>query len=583
MRPHARGARGYDRPIVGATRRRASIASAAGDAWSSPAAIVHRDDFSHRILDSGRKPHWATNSADGNLCFVSASGDDRVTVISYADERVVATIVVGDHPQRMGAGVMRSEYLPAPPATTPRGGSCASGSAPDRARRRTRAKRARVRAVILGVNAPPTGRHDPAACLVAADGTLLAFCEEERLSRAKHAERSGPLLAVAHCLAQAGVAPADVELVAIGWDVPLTASLYGVQWHPQDTPAWLKRYLGLDCSLHDMPELRFVGHHLAHATIAFEASDFDEAAVLVIDGNGDDESISIYRGRRGRPLVRKRVWPRSHSLGYMYDAACRFVGFGPLQAGKLMGLSAYGRAAGAEPWELLPGGAPAAPGAVDAGDGFNRYLHGWTARIDALAGGRRVIRGRDELQLDPLAVQVAVSAQEAIEGAVLELAALARELTGSENLCLAGGVALNCKANGRLPGPVFAPPVPHDAGTALGAAWHVAPPRRRAAEGRTERISAFLGPAPGGAAQSNGALEGLHREPLSLERVCAALDAGRLGAIVEGPGEVGPRALGHRSIVADPSTPQMHDRLNALKGREPWRPFGAAALRSRAP
>ena len=431
--------------------------------------------------------------------------------------------------------------------------------------------------MILGVNAPPTGWHDPAACLVADDGTLLAFCEEERLSRAKHAERSGPLLAVAHCLERAGASFGDVELVAIGWDVPLAAPLYGVQWRLEDTPAWLERQLGWTCSLRDMPEVRFVGHHLAHATIAFHASDFEDAAVLVIDGNGDDESISIYRAERDRPLVRKRVWPRSHSLGYMYDAACRFVGFGPLQAGRLMGLSAYGRAAGAEPWDLLPDGDPAAPIGVDEGDGFNRYLHAWTAQLDRLAGGRRVGRARHELQLDELAVQVAVSAQEAVERTVLKLAALARELTGTENLCLAGGVALNCKANGLLSGPVFAPPAPHDAGTALGAAWHVAPPRR-AADGR---ISAFLGPSPA-TAQANGALEGLHREALSLERVCAAMQAGRIGAIVEGPGEIGPRALGHRSIIADPSDPAMHGRLNALKGREPWRPFGAAALRTRA-
>ena len=104
---------------------------------------------------------------------------------------------------------------------------------------------------------------------------------------------------------------------------------------------------------------------------------------------------------------------------------------------------------------------------------------------------------------------------------MLGLAAIARELAGSENLCLAGGVALNCKANGLLAGPVFAPPAPHDAGTALGAAWHVAPPRGAAGG----RISAFLGPAPG-TASLNGAFDGLHREPLSLERVCAGLRGG---------------------------------------------------------
>lgn len=431
--------------------------------------------------------------------------------------------------------------------------------------------------MILGVNAPPTGWHDAAACLVDHDGTLLAFCEEERLSRDKHAERSGPLMAVRYCLEQAGAQLGDVDLVTAGWDVPLASRLYGVEWSLRETPAWLERYVGWRCRERDMPEVRFVGHHLAHATLAFRASDFQQAAVLVIDGNGDDESISIYRADRDRGLVRKRVWPRSHSLGYLYDAACRHVGFGPLQAGKLMGLSAYGRAASVQPWDLLADGEPRAPRRIDAGDGFNRYLHAWRAELDDLADGRRPSRPRGELHLDELAVQVAVSAQEAIERAVLSLAELARELACTENLCLAGGVALNCKANGLLRGPVFAPPAPHDAGTALGAAWHVSPPRHAPAG----RMSAYLGPAPG--APHSGALDGLHREPLSLERVCEALARGCCGAIVHGCGEIGPRALGHRSIIADPSDPGMHDRLNDIKGRERWRPFGAAALASRAP
>ncbi len=443
--------------------------------------------------------------------------------------------------------------------------------------------------MILGVNAPPTGWHDAAACLVAHDGTLLAFCEEERLSRRKHAERCGPRLAVRYCLEQAGAELGDVDLVVTGWEMPQATRLYGREWTLEGTPGWLGEQLGWPCSAQDMPEVRFVGHHLAHATLAFHASDFDAAAVLVVDGNGDDESISIYRADRERGLVRVRVWPRSHSLGYLYDAASRVAGFGPLEAGKLMGLSAYGRATGAEPWELLPDAQPRAPRDVDEGDGFNKYIHAWMAELDRLAGGRRPARGRAELQLDELAVQVAVSAQEAVERAVVRLATLARELVGSENLCLAGGVALNCKANGLLSGPVFAPPAPHDAGTALGAAWNVAPPRGTRPNGR---ISAFLGPslgaassngaAHGTAASSNGVLDGLHREPLALDRVCEALAAGCCGAIVQGPGEIGPRALGHRSIVADPSDPGMHRRLNDIKGRERWRPFGAAALSTRA-
>lgn len=425
--------------------------------------------------------------------------------------------------------------------------------------------------MILGVNAPPTGLHDAAACLIGDDGTLLAFCEEERVSRRKHARRAGPRAAVRHCLQQAGVQLGDIDLVAMGWDVPLASRLYGCRWTLEQAPDWLERNLGWSCSLRDMPEVRFVGHHLAHATLAFYASDFEAAAVLVVDGNGDDESISIYSADRKRGLVRRRVWPRSHSLGYLYDGACRFVGVGDLQAGKLMGLSAYGRAHAAEPWELLPSGKPEPPPAIDDGDGFNAYIHAWAAQIDRLAGSRRVVRPRVELHRDALAVQVALSAQHAVERAVLQLAAVARELAGTQNLCLAGGVALNCKANGLLTGPVFAPPAPHDAGTAIGAAWHVAAPPRD-----EQRISPYLGPALG--ARADGDLDGLHREALSLERVCAALETGCCGAIVDGASEIGPRALGHRSIVADPSAAAMHRRVNEIKSREPWRPFGAVAL-----
>jgi len=294
--------------------------------------------------------------------------------------------------------------------------------------------------VILGVNAPrPAGTIQPRAWSI-----TTARCWRSARSRDKHAERRGPLLAVAHCLAQADATFDDVDLVAVGWDVPLASRLLGFEWNLDDTPAWLRRYLGWSCSMQDMPEVRFVGHHLAHATIAFHESDFAEAAILVIDGNGDDESISIYRADRERGLVRKRVWPRSHSLGYLYAAACRFVGFNHLQAGKLMGLSAWGRAAGAEPWDLLPDNEPQAPGGIDEGDGFNKYIHAWTAQLDQLGGGPRVSRPQRELHLDPLAVQVAVSAQDAVERALLQLAALARELAGTQNLCLAGGVALNC-------------------------------------------------------------------------------------------------------------------------------------------
>ncbi|HEX3874413.1 MAG TPA: carbamoyltransferase C-terminal domain-containing protein, partial [Solirubrobacteraceae bacterium] len=193
--------------------------------------------------------------------------------------------------------------------------------------------------------------------------------------------------------------------------------------------------------------------------------------------------------------------------------------------------------------------------------------------FDRLTGGVAPAAERSRLHEDPVAVKVAWTAQHAVETAVLHLAGVARELTGCENLCLAGGVALNCKTNGLLGGPLYAPPVPHDAGIALGAAWHVSPPR-----GAAELLSPYLGPLPGAADPA-----GLRAGTLDLEAVADALAGGRIGAIVDGRGEAGPRALGNRSIVASPGFPGMRDRLNRVKGREPWRPFGACALASTAP
>ena len=248
-------------------------------------------------------------------------------------------------------------------------------------------------------------------------------------------------------------------------------------------------------------------HHLAHATAGYHASGWDTAAILVVDGNGEVESTSIYSGAPGTRLLRKQVWPRSHSLGWMYDSASQFLGFGFLEAGKTMGLAAYGRARGVEPWPLMTedddGLRP--PFSIPDRYEYVEIIECWTKVLEERAGGRSVAAGARELDRDETAVRAAWSVQKVVETRVRHLVDLARRLTGEQRVCLVGGVALNCAANGLLDEPVYAPPIPHDAGVALGAAWHVAPPRT------TEPLDPYLGPdvtvdMPGAADR-----DGLHR------------------------------------------------------------------------
>lgn len=432
---------------------------------------------------------------------------------------------------------------------------------------------------VLGLNTIPAGWHDAAACLVNERGEIAAFVEEERLTRTKHAIRERPVQAARFCIDQAGIDPREIDVIAVGWDVPYASQGWkNMRWDFESIPDWLNRSLGWNRTWKDLPDLVFVPHHLAHATAGFHASGWDRAAILVVDGNGEVESTSIYSGAPGARLVRKQVWPRSHSLGWMYDSVSRFLGFGFLEAGKTMGLAAYGRARDVEPWPLMTddddGMRPPFP--IPERYGYDEIIECWTKVLEDRAGGQSVTAGGGGLDTDETAVHAAWSVQAVVETRVRGLVDLARRLTGEQRVCLSGGVALNCAANGMLDEPVYAPPIPHDAGVALGAAWHVAPPHA------TEPLDPYLGPDVTADMPDAADREGLVREPLDVDRICEAIAAGRIGAVAEGRAEVGPRALCRRSIIASPAERSMKDRVNALKDREPWRPFGPVALRGRS-
>ncbi len=420
---------------------------------------------------------------------------------------------------------------------------------------------------VVGVNCGTAASHDPSACLIDGRGAIVASIEEERLTRVRHAPRAMPSRAVRHCLNLGGIAPHDVDAVAVGWDEPRVRARHGPGWE-FETPREFLAGLGF-VGPHN-PDIYFIPHHRAHAASVFYASPYDAAAVLVTDGNGEDESVSIFRARRGEPLIRLMSWPRVCSLGYLYEAVSDWLGLGILAAGKTMGLAAYGRGIDIpDPgWISIINEDLVSLLGSDPMLNYHELMKLWRAEIVRFAGVDQAATSADGLANDPVAVRVAWAAQTTVESAVTWLAGLARKATGLDDLCIAGGVGLNCAANGRLAGPVYVPPVPHDAGVALGAAWSVIPPRER------QLLSAYAGGLPGPAPDGLDSTRVVATEALSVDRVAGLLADGQIVAVCRGRSEVGPRALCHRSLLASPVTAAMRDRLNRLKGREPWRPFG---------
>lgn len=425
----------------------------------------------------------------------------------------------------------------------------------------------------LGVNAPPTGWHDTAACLVNGEGEIIAFSEEERINRHRHSLYRKPVSAARLCLDRAGISPADIDVVALGWDVD---QLYPGRF--TSDADFLAYAVGIDFGS-SLPEVVRVPHHAAHAASAFYASPFRKAGVLVIDGHGENESSSIWTFEDGKEPRQERSWGRTASLGYAYDAASTWLGFSFLNAGKTMGLAAYGRAAGMpaeqlvdirdEDFRLAIAPLTEAPGRATAEDIKRQYeaqVAAWRDRYTRIVGADRPQADEEHLPDDPKAVAVAWTAQRIIEETVTHLSALTRKIAGVDELCLAGGVALNCSTNGTLPGPLYVPPVPHDAGVALGAAWAVSPPKQH-----TRALSPYLGSDIGSAAGLD--TSGLHRIDLDADVVTRLLLEGRVGAVAQGRAEVGPRALCHRSIIAFPDTAEVNTRVNTVKNREQWRPF----------
>lgn len=463
---------------------------------------------------------------------------------------------------------------------------------------------------VLGLSA---FYHDSAACLVA-DGRVAAAAEEERFTRRKH-DPTFPLQAIRYCLSTAGIAPRDLAAIAfyekpfIKFDRLLASHLAeaprGWRSFLEAMPRWLRRNLQVKQIL--KRELGFDGpvyfpeHHEAHAASAFFASPFEEAAVLTLDGVGEWASTSIGIGKGAHlDLLAELHFP--HSLGLLYSAFTAYCGF-KVNSGeyKLMGLAPYGKPQYKQIiYDRLLDARP--DGSFRLHPEFLQLTEGSRItgpRFDALFGGPP---RQPESPLDARFMDVAKSIQEVLEERVLALAEQAHRETGSNRLCMAGGVALNCVANGRLlrEGPfsqIWIQPASGDSGGALGAAlfaWHQIlgqdrpPPTEREGHPQVQHDAmrgACLGPeySPSEIKTFLDA-EGLPYRRLDhdalIEQAAQAMASQRIIGWFQGRMEFGPRALGNRSFLADPRQAEMKDRINAtIKQREGFRPFGCSVLR----
>ncbi|MFA4889093.1 MAG: carbamoyltransferase C-terminal domain-containing protein [Candidatus Omnitrophota bacterium] len=474
---------------------------------------------------------------------------------------------------------------------------------------------------------------NPAACILQ-DGKCISFAEEERFTRLKVSEGLFPAKAVAYCLNYAHLNLDSINRIAFGWDVKkypwamarnfsstyiryaleerrsyharkeqstLFSVLEGLtDYHPLKVRTKISEGLRLAGLKGGIPQIEFVPHHLAHAYSSYFCSKFDKAGILTIDGHGEDLCTQLAIGDKAEVRV-VETYPIPNSLGWFYAAITEYLGFLPYRdEGKLMGLAALGeKERGSNKWIEPLGKALKIKcdkyevdptytlfGGHFYGKRFTDRLVELFTHIDPLAlpvsyGEKTQIDGmaQSKYLLDTY-VNIAWAAQELLERAAVMLAKKLVVKFGMENLCISGGVGLNCKMNGEILRQsgcksIFVQPASNDAGAALGAAMFVA--KEHGENIRNPLENAYLGPG-----FTNDQIRAMLKNckvnfrELSdpVKEAVSLLEAGRIIAWFQGRMEFGSRALGNRSILANPVFPGVKNKVNEeVKYRESWRPF----------
>ncbi len=446
---------------------------------------------------------------------------------------------------------------------------------------------------VLGINSV---YHESAAALLV-DGKLVAAVEEERFNRIKHGKSAEfdnphqfPERAIRFCLKYAGLDPGDIDHVAYSFNPQLRRAQYRAEWWDPRLEETFRLRLG---QVQDVAEellerplrgkFHFIPHHMAHAASAYYPSGFDRAAILTIDGIGETAGSSLAKGD-GTRIQQVEAFDYPHSLGFLWEVMSSHLGFSHYDASKVMGLAAYGNPevfrrefqqalrVGKEDYAVSP---------EFLGFNSNKF-----AKLDALFGPPRYM----DSEILPRHADIAAALQEATDAAVLALVRRLKRQVPFDKLCLSGGVALNCVTNGLILqsgefSDIFIPSAPHDAGTAIGAAFAVHCAREKSSPERGHSTP-YLGPAFNrreilAAVKSAGLTA---RQSKSPAREAAEMIAdGKIVAWFQGRMEFGPRALGNRSLLADPRHPEMRNILNQkVKHREDFRPFAPSVMAEHA-
>ncbi len=450
--------------------------------------------------------------------------------------------------------------------------------------------------------------HDSAACLVS-DGVIIAAAQEERFTRKKH-DPSFPASTIAYCLQESGITPADINIVAfyekpvVKFDRVLQSSIayapVGIRRFLAALPLWLKNRLWVERTLrHGLPGFKgkivYPTHHESHAASAFFPSPFERAAILTLDAVGEWNTAAYGIGEGNRISLKKTInFP--HSLGMLYSAFTYYTGF-RVNSGeyKVMGLAPYGQPRYADLIrkhliDLKP------DGSFRINMDYFGYGAGFTMtneRFHELFGGPA---RKAEILLTERDMDLAASIQAVTEEVMLAIVRHVVAETGIRDIVMAGGVALNCVANGRLLGEkvvdrIWIQPAATDAGGALGAAlfaWYQYLNNPRTPRPEDDMSGALLGPTYTDEEvrkflDSRGApYQKLTREEL-LETVAGLMASGNVIGWFQGRMEFGPRALGSRSIIGDPRNPEMQTTMNVkIKFRESFRPFAPSVLEEHA-
>lgn len=452
--------------------------------------------------------------------------------------------------------------------------------------------------VILGLNGWSERGHDASACLVI-DGKIVAFAEEERFTRKRYSYDSLPIMSVAYCLQEAKIGIDDIDCVVYGWNLPKTYKLRRGNFPYTEKqiletifPSNLYKY-------NNFPRLEFMDHHLAHAASAYYTSGFKEASILVLDGQGEDTSGTLAYGKNGKIKILEKI-PISFSLGYMMEGACKYLGLRTSDAGKLMGLAGHGKNGkvfdnmvfGKSGYSIknFPKDNLIVKDSLDEQEKVILFWKNYFSSkhpleihkknvFDQLKGN---VSGRSIF--DQSHKDFALSVQRTLEETIIHLTKILISKTGCRNLAIAGGIGLNCTTNGRLISEkvvddLYVIPAANDAGVAIGAALEKANRIGKFQAGRLENI--YLGPQYNNL-QITKVLDELkipYKKSKAIYKLAArSLVQGKIVGWFQGRMEGGPRALGNRSILANPGDKNMHNVVNKIKSRENWRPLAPSIL-----